>query len=67
MARGRGIPAGLLRLVSIWPFPEDLLRTLARTVDTFIVAEMNLGQVRLEVERVVRRDVHGVHMLEARW
>jgi hypothetical protein len=29
--------------------------------DQFIVAEMNLGQVRLEVERVIRRPVRGVH------
>ena len=60
-ARGQGLPAGLLRLVSVWPFPEDLLRQLAQTtVDEFIVAEMNLGQISHEVERVARRPVRGV-------
>jgi 2-oxoglutarate ferredoxin oxidoreductase subunit alpha len=60
-ARGKGIPAGLLRLVSIWPFPEKVLRELAEFTDHFIVAEMNLGQIRLEVERTTHRTVKGVH------
>jgi 2-oxoglutarate ferredoxin oxidoreductase subunit alpha len=51
---------GLLRLVSIWPFPEKMVRELARTTDKFIVAEMNLGQISLEVERVSRQPVRGV-------
>ena len=59
-ARAQGIPVGLLRLVSLWPFPEDLFRELADTVDEFIVAEMNLGMMSLEVERQVRRPVTGV-------
>ncbi len=60
-ARGAGIPVGLLRLVSLWPFPEAQFRELAATVDEFIVAEMNLGQISLEVERLVRRPVKGVY------
>ena len=60
-ARQQGIPVGLLRLVSLWPFPEKVLRDLAVTTDEFIVAEMNLGQVSREVERVIRRPVKGVY------
>ncbi|MFP4344222.1 MAG: 2-oxoacid:acceptor oxidoreductase subunit alpha [Anaerolineales bacterium] len=60
-AREQGIKAGLLRLVSVWPFPEALLRDLAEQASSFIVAEMNLGQIRLEVERLVDRPVRGVH------
>jgi 2-oxoglutarate ferredoxin oxidoreductase subunit alpha len=60
-ARQDGIPVGLLRLVSLWPFPEDQLHQLAEQADEFIVAEMNLGQISREVERVVRRPVKGVH------
>lgn len=60
LARERGIPAGLLRLVSLWPFPEQLFNQLAANIDTFIVAEMNLGQMALEVERVTKRPVKGV-------
>ena len=60
-ARLQGIKVGLLRLISIWPFPEDLLRELSETVEHFIVPELNLGQISLEVERVVKRPVKGVH------
>jgi 2-oxoglutarate ferredoxin oxidoreductase subunit alpha len=60
-ARKVGIPAGFLRLVSIWPFPENEIRELAKQVDAFIVAEMNLGQISREVERHVHQPVYGVH------
>ncbi|GAB4325400.1 MAG: 2-oxoacid:acceptor oxidoreductase subunit alpha [Dehalococcoidia bacterium] len=53
MARERGVNAGLVRLVSLWPFPADELRTIADRVGAIVVAELNLGQIRLEVERVV--------------
>jgi 2-oxoglutarate ferredoxin oxidoreductase subunit alpha len=59
-ARAQGIPVGMLRLVSLWPFPEDLVKDLAAMSDEFIVAEMNLGQISLEVERLARRPVRGV-------
>jgi 2-oxoglutarate/2-oxoacid ferredoxin oxidoreductase subunit alpha len=60
-ARQMGISAGLLRLISIWPFPDHLFHQLTKDTDTFIVAEMNLGQVRREVERCIRQPVKGVH------
>jgi 2-oxoglutarate ferredoxin oxidoreductase subunit alpha len=59
-ARMQGIPAGLLRLISLWPFPEKVIRELASRIDAFIVAEMNLGQISLEVERVAKQPVRGV-------
>jgi len=52
-AREEGIKAGLFRLITIWPFPEEPLRELARQVGGFLVAEMNLGQVAAEVRRAV--------------
>lgn len=52
-ARAADLPVGLLRLATIWPFPEEKVRALAEQVDTIIVPEMNMGQLRLEVERVV--------------
>ena len=60
-ARAEGIPAGLLRLVSLWPFPEQILREVAARVKAVIVAEMNLGQIVLEVERHVRVPVSRVN------
>jgi 2-oxoglutarate ferredoxin oxidoreductase subunit alpha len=60
-ARNLGIPAGFLRLVSIWPFPERRVKSLAENSDAFIVAEMNLGQIVQEVERHVKQPIFGVH------
>jgi 2-oxoglutarate/2-oxoacid ferredoxin oxidoreductase subunit alpha len=52
-ARKSGIKAGLYRLKTLWPFPEDPVRELADQVDTIIVVEMNVGKLVKEVERVV--------------
>jgi len=51
LARARGVKAGMLRLVVAWPFPERRIRDLARDVRAFVVPEINLGQMVLEVER----------------
>lgn len=51
MARAQGIKVGWLKLVTVWPFPEDLIRQLARRVQAFVVPEINYGQIALEVER----------------
>lgn len=50
-ARDQGIRAGLLRLITVWPFPEDQIRELTKRVKGFITVELNLGQIHLEVER----------------
>jgi|SRR5712691_3398222 len=55
MARERGVAAGLLRPVVVWPFPERRLREIAARpgLAGFVVPEMNYGQIVLEVERCV--------------
>jgi 2-oxoglutarate ferredoxin oxidoreductase subunit alpha len=50
-AREQGIKAGLLRLITIWPFAEDQIRELAKRVKGFVTVEINLGQIHREVER----------------
>jgi 2-oxoglutarate ferredoxin oxidoreductase subunit alpha len=60
LAREAGIAAGLLRLVTLWPFPGGAVRALAGRVRAFVVPELNLGQLAGEVERHARRDVLGV-------
>jgi 2-oxoglutarate ferredoxin oxidoreductase subunit alpha len=52
LAETDGIDVGFVRLKTIWPFPEKPVRRLAKSAKKIIVAEMNLGQVRREVERV---------------
>ncbi|MCX7981454.1 MAG: 2-oxoacid:acceptor oxidoreductase subunit alpha [Syntrophales bacterium] len=49
--REAGVRAGLLKLDTVWPFPEELVRSLARNVKALVVAEINLGQMVREVER----------------
>jgi len=50
-ARADGMKVGSLKLVTVWPFPENRIRELAGRVKTFVVPEINYGQISLEVER----------------
>lgn len=50
-AREKGIKAGLLRLITLWPFPEKRVAQLAEQTKAIVVPEMNCGQMVLEVER----------------
>ena len=51
LAREKGIKAGLLKLITLWPFSDETINRLAGQVDLIIVPEMNLGQMSREVER----------------
>lgn len=50
-ARAQGIRVGTLRLITVWPFPETRILELAKRVQAFVVPEINMGQISLEVER----------------
>ncbi|MBU1006006.1 MAG: 3-methyl-2-oxobutanoate dehydrogenase subunit VorB [Candidatus Omnitrophica bacterium] len=58
--RARGKKVGLVRPVSLWPFPEKQLKELAERVKSFLVVEMSCGQmiedVKLSIE--CKRPVH---------
>jgi 2-oxoglutarate ferredoxin oxidoreductase subunit alpha len=51
-ARERGIKAGLLQLITLWPFPRRHLEPLLRQVRAVLVPELNMGQMSREVKRV---------------
>jgi len=51
-ARERGLKAGLLKLVTLWPFPRRLIEPHLRQVRGVLVPELNLGQMAREVKRV---------------
>jgi len=53
MAREEGIHAGLVRPITVWPFPHKTISEIAEKIKHFLVIEMNLGQMILEVERAV--------------
>jgi len=62
-AREEGIRAGLLRLVTLWPFPDRTIEGLTRDLKNVVVAEMNYGQLVREVERAAMRRVEFVPKL----
>jgi 2-oxoglutarate ferredoxin oxidoreductase subunit alpha len=51
MAREKGFSVGFFRLRTAWPFPEERIRALSRSINGFVVPELNLGQMVREVER----------------
>lgn len=57
LARAEGIKAGLLRLITLWPFPGERIRLLSDQVRAFVTAELNLGQMAREVERFTAHPV----------
>jgi 2-oxoglutarate ferredoxin oxidoreductase subunit alpha len=59
-AREQGIKAGLLRLITVWPFPEQQIQKLAEKVRGFVTVEINLGQIHLEVQRCARGRVPAI-------
>jgi 2-oxoglutarate ferredoxin oxidoreductase subunit alpha len=44
-ARKEGLKVGYLRLITIWPFPHDIIVELAQKVKKLVIVEMNLGQI----------------------
>lgn len=50
-AREMGIKAGLLKLNTVWPFPQDMIHDLAGKVKAMVMPEINMGQMVLELER----------------
>ena len=50
-ARAKGIRVGLIKLNTVWPFPEELIRSLAPNLKALIMPEINAGQMVLELER----------------
>jgi len=53
-ARKKGIKAGLIRPVTLWPFPKLQLKAAAAKAKAFIVVEMSMGQMIEDVELSIR-------------
>ena len=52
-ARRKGIKAGLIRPITLYPFPVDTLRRAASHVQRFISAELNMGQMIEDVKLAI--------------
>jgi 2-oxoglutarate ferredoxin oxidoreductase subunit alpha len=50
--RKKGVKAGMVRLITLWPFPRRALEAIPKKVKKLIVPEMNMGQIYREVLRV---------------
>jgi len=63
IARAEGIKAGLVRPITLYPYPVDLIKELSVQVKGFLTVEMNAGQmvedVRLSVEGKVPVEFYG--------
>ena len=51
-AREKGIKAGLIRPITLWPFPTDAFESVMDTAKDFLVVEMNMGQMVDDVRLV---------------
>jgi 2-oxoglutarate ferredoxin oxidoreductase subunit alpha len=62
LARKKGIKLGLLRLITIWPFADELILDIAKNVKHMFVVEINNGQITREVQRAAlgNAKVHGI-------
>lgn len=60
-AREKGVKAGFIKLETVWPFPENMLKEAAKNAQRVLVVEMNLGQIYHEVQRVLKD--HEVELL----
>jgi len=66
MARAEGISAGLIRPITVWPFPYEVVREKARQGCKFLVVEDSLGQMLDDVWFAVegQAEVHLVGILD---
>ncbi|OQX91465.1 MAG: 3-methyl-2-oxobutanoate dehydrogenase subunit VorB [candidate division Zixibacteria bacterium 4484_95] len=62
LARKEGIKVGVIRPITIWPFPEKIFSEIADKVKNFLVVEMSLGQyiddVKLSILGKAKIDLH---------
>ena len=53
-AREKGIKAGLIRPITLWPFPKKQLRDAAKHAKAFVSVELSMGQMIEDVELSIR-------------
>ena len=59
-AREQGLKVGLLRPITLWPYPSDIIAQLAETAQMFLSVELSTGQMVEDVRLAVngRKPVH---------
>ncbi|HSQ35746.1 MAG TPA: 2-oxoacid:acceptor oxidoreductase subunit alpha [Candidatus Binatia bacterium] len=64
-AREQGIKAGLFQALTIWPFPRAALQERFKRIKKVLTVEMNMGQMKYEIERIAPDDVEKQTLLRA--
>jgi 2-oxoglutarate ferredoxin oxidoreductase subunit alpha len=65
MAREQGVKAGLFQALTVWPFPRAALQERFKKTKKVLTVEMNMGQMKYEVERIAPCDVEKRTLLRA--
>lgn len=66
-ARRKRLKVAMVRLITVWPFPKVYLKALDSENRSFLVAEVNAGQVKVEVERYLKKSpVEGLNLMGGR-
>ena len=53
MARQQGIKVGMIRPITLWPFPKKAFKAAADKVDSFISVELSMGQMIEDVRAAI--------------
>ena len=53
-ARAKGLKVGMIRPITLWPFPKDVLKKAAEKCHTFVSVEMSMGQMVEDIELAIR-------------
>jgi 2-oxoglutarate ferredoxin oxidoreductase subunit alpha len=64
-AREQGIKVGLFQALTIWPFPKAALQERFKKIKKVLTVEMNMGQMKYEIERIAPADVEKQTLLRA--
>ena len=55
MGKEKGLAFRSVEVKTVWPFPDDIVRRALAGAKRIVVAEMNLGMMQREIERVIRQ------------
>ncbi|MER3513442.1 MAG: pyruvate flavodoxin/ferredoxin oxidoreductase, partial [Chloroflexota bacterium] len=65
VARTQGRKVSGLTIQSLWPVPEAAIRAAAEGMERVVVPELNLGQYRREIERILHGpEIIGINRID---
>lgn len=61
-ARTEGLAVGLIRPITLWPFPEKVFRQRRAKIKAILDVEMNAGQMQEDIARVLGPEMPIYHL-----